>query len=631
MYTFPRIIRIDLSSERVTHEQAPSELLRDFIGGRGLGTWVYINEAGYGQEPFAPTNPMVFATGPLTGTTYPTAARSVLVSRSPLTGTISSSNIGGRFGTIMRKAGADILVITGKAKDLSILRFDGENIEISPMKELEGLDTHETEKRLKQSNTKAAILSIGPAGEKLIPYASITHDLEHDFGRGGLGAVMGSKNLKAIIVDGELEIPVFDEEKQRKHVKKMIQQLRKSELYRLYNSYGTKFFTSIYNSLGGMTVHQYEKNQDERIERLAEVEIKKFEVAHKSCSKCPVACRHTYEINGEKIYTPEFETIGTLGPNLGFFDPEIVLPLGEKLTKMGVDTISAGHTVATFLKLVKAGRIEKPENKTWDFESKDILELFDAIIEEDNEAGKLLAKGGAKMAQELGNPDFSPQVKGMAFAVYEPRKFMGQALGYGISSRGACHLHGGATIAVEALGTPLRVDKLTWRGKGKLVANSLKIVTLIDSLVTCVHAFYLYVNLSMMAKTTPSAISSRFTSWVPSIALKFLNYSTMATALHNVIGERFSTKILDEAAQRIITLERLYNTKVGFSKKDDYLPKPFYERGTPQSKPIDKKQYTRELQNYYKAMGWNEDGMPKSETIKKLGLEKIASKPVHLA
>ncbi len=629
MYSFPRIVRIDLSSEKVTQEQVPPGLLRDYIGGRGLGTWAYIDEAGYGQDPFAPTNPMVFATGPLTGTTYPTAARSVLVTRSPLTGTISSSNIGGRLGTILRKAGADVLIVTGKANNLSLLKFDGENIEISSAKTLEGLDTHEVDNKLKQNHPKAAILSIGPAGEKLIPYASITHDLEHDFGRGGLGAVMGSKNLKAIIIEGSLKIPLFDEEAQRKHVKKMVQQLKKSELYRLYNSYGTKFYTSIYNSLGGMTVNQYEKNKDERIERLAEVEIKKFETAHKSCSKCPVACRHTYEVNGEKIYTPEFETIGSLGPNLGLFDPSIVLPLGEKLTKMGVDTITAGHTVATFIKLVKAGKIKEPENRKWDFGSKDILELFDAMIATDSEVGRLLSKGSAKMAQELGAPELSPQVKGMEFAVYEPRKFMGQALGYGISNRGACHLHGGATIAVEALGAPLKVDKLTWRGKGKLVANSLKIVTLIDSLVTCVHAFYLYVNLNVMAKATPSAISSRFTSWVPSIALKFLNYSTMAVALENVTGEKFSTKTLDQAAQRIITLERLYNAKVGFSKEDDYLPRPFYERKTPESDPIDRHQYTRELKNYYKAMGWDEDGLPTAKTIEKLGLGEVASKPVH--
>ncbi len=625
MQTFPRIMRIDLTSEKVTREQSSSALLRDFIGGRGLGTWVYINEAGYGQEPLASSNPMVFATGPLTGTTYPTAARSVLVTRSPLTRTISSSNMGGRFGTILRKAGTDVLIVAGKTEELSILVFDGENIEIKSARDLKGLDTHQTDKTLKQTYPKAAILSIGPAGEKLIPYASITHDLEHDFGRGGLGAVMGSKNLKAIVIEGKQKIPLYNAEIQRKHVKKMIKQLKKSELYRLYNSYGTKFYTSIYNSLGGMSVNQYERNRDERIEQLAEVEIKKFEIAHKSCSKCPVACRHTYELKGEKIYTPEFETIGTLGPNLGFYNPEIVLPLGEKLTKMGVDTISAGHTIATFVNLVKAGKIEQPDNKRWNFESEDILELFDNIIETDNEIGQLLAKGSAKMAQHRGLPELAPHVKGMEFAVYEPRKFMGQALGYGISPRGACHLHGGAAIAVEALGTPLRVDKLTWRGKGKLVANSLKIVTLIDSLVTCVHAFYLYVDLNMMAKTTPSAISSKFTSWVPSIALKFLNYSTMATALQNVTGEKFSTGMLDKAAQRTITLERIYNINAGFSKDDDYLPRPFYEKKTPESEPIDKKQYTRELQNYYEAMGWDKEGVPRPETIKKLGLEKIVS------
>ncbi len=616
---FPRVTVIDLEEEKVSALDIDKNILKEYLGGRGLGTYLFYTLVRDVRNAVDPRNPLVFATGPLTGTNFPTSARSSLTSLSPLTNTISSSNIGGDWGPKLRKAGIDALIIKGAREKLTYIYIDNGEITFHDADKFKGMTTYQTEEALKKEFPKSAIVSIGPAGEKLVRYASITHDYEHDFGRGGLGAVMGSKKIKAIIVSGDKEIPISDPEGHKSLAKQMTRKLKKDRLYYEYNRSGTLFYMRIYQKNNGITINYYEENSNPGVENLTDDKFEPLLVKHNSCYKCPVACRHVYQIDSEMIRTPEFESVGILGANLGVFDLKTVLPLLEHVTALGMDTISSGQTLAALRHLIKKNKIglDDPTGGKNDLET--LKHVFDGVVNNDGEVFDLLRKG----AKEIGDryaPGEVAHVKGLEFPVYEPRKFTGQALGYGISPRGGCHLRGGATIAVEALGSPLKISNRTWQGKGRLVAKSTQIIALIDSAVTCVHAFYAYVEMNPITKLSPGVVNSLLTSNMPRIALNFLHAKPLSKTLQTVTGLKISSKELFTIGQRILTLERVINNNQGFTKKDDFLPEMFYEQGTPENKPLDKKKYERELLNYYKALGWNKEGIPTRRTLQKLGI-----------
>ncbi len=618
-YVFPRTKIIDLEKQKIININPPANILKQYLGGRGIGTYFFYKYS-YPKDAFDPENMLVFATGPLTGTSFPTAARITLVSRSPLTNTVSSSNMGGNWGSQLRKAGIDVLGIKGKSEDLLYIRIFNDEITFHKDSELKGKTTHQTEKYLKTKYPKASVLSIGPAGEKRIKYASITHDYEHDFGRGGLGAVMGSKLLKAVVVEGNKEIPISDPEKYRSLSKKMTQKLKKDKLYYEYNRSGTLFYMKIYQKNSGITVNYYQQNSHPEIENLTDDKFEPFLKKHNSCYKCPVACRHTYEVDSELVRTPEFESVGIIGANMGIFDLKTVLLLTEYVTQLGMDTISSGQTLAALRHLIKEGKVSLKDPLDGKTDLNTLKETFLKIVIEDNETYELL-RNGAKYIGDKYAPGQIAHTKGMEFPVYEPRKFTGQALGYGVSSRGGCHLRGGATIAVEALGTPIKLSNTTWQGKGRLVAKSTQIIALIDSAVTCVHAFYAYVEMNPITKITPNFVNALLTSNLPKVALNFLHAKPLSRALQTITGEKLSSNQLFSIGQRILTLERIINLNYGFSKKDDFLPDFFYEKSTKENKALNKKKYEKELKNYYNALGWDEKGIPTKKTLQKLNIK----------
>lgn len=614
------LTRIDLSTGSMSQEDIPEETMRNYLGGRGLGVYSYIRETDPDIEPFDPENSLVFSIGPLVGTTFPTATRISLVSKSPLTNTISSSNMGGYFAPQLRKTGTTVLLITGSIDVLSYLYFDGNKFAITPCPELKGLPVKETEDRLKEKHGKAAILSIGPAGENLVKFASATHNKENDFGRGGLGAVIGSKNLKAIIIEGDrgFKYKVYDKSEVQKFAKEMNKITRESTLYTEYNCLGTNMFGPYYKEIDGLTVNNYTGAIDDKGDQLYGKNLNIYSTKHTACYGCVIACRHHYEIGDCEVLSPEFESIQLLGPHLGIFDPEIVLPMTELVSDLGMDTISAGHAMSTLQYLIRSGKIDKDE-----LTDSDIKTLFFEIANASSELSKEMGLGELPFASHYGAQDEVMHVKGMGFPAYEARAMIGQGLGYGVSSRGGCHIRGGAIVAAEGLSEPIEIDPKTWMGKGKLVSIGTKLVVLIDSIGICLHDYPAYIKLAKLGQYTPNFIRKKFTSVVPSIALALLTATPMKTAVNWITGFEYSEKEFKKVGWRVLTLERMYNNRQGFTKEDDFLTDKLYKKGTPKNEPLNRDKYERELLIYYKSMGWDSEGIPKEETIKKLGLEDI--------
>lgn len=615
-----KIAHIDLNKNKLEFISYPEQIARDYIGGRGLGVYTFVKEIGMDVEPLTEENGLVFTIGPLVGTRFPTAVRTSLVSISPLTNSISTSNMGGRLGPSIRRANIDGLLITGKLLELSYLVFDGAEFSIHSAKHLSGKTVQETELKLREIHS-GAIMTIGPAGENLVKYASITHNLENEFGRGGMGAIMGSKNLKAIIIDGDKsnKYEVHDAEGVKEYEKKLINLTKNHSIYEKYNKHGTKFYTRIYQESEGLGVDNYTRNQDSRMEALFEDKFLDFQTKHTACSGCVVACRHHYKIKDEIIKTPEFESIQLLGPNLGIYDPEIILPLTEYITNLGMDTISTGHILAIYKNILLK---ENESISTVELVDKYYL-LLDEISLRSSTLGDELADGSTSYVRNNKLDHVVAQVKGMEFSAYAPRKIFGQGLGYGISSRGACHIRGGVSIGVEILKEPVSVNPKTWSGKGKLIGLNTVIISLIDSIGTCIHDFYVYIDLHLSIKYLPKAIKQPFISHTPSLFLPMLNCSPMVKAIKLINGTNYKRRELYDVGRRMLTLERLINNHRGFKTEDDFLPDKFYMEDTPENKALDKRKYARELKNYYKSMGWNEEGVPTAETIEALNLNEL--------
>ncbi len=606
----PRFAAIDLTTQKSKIIEFNENEFKEYIGGRGLAVYAYTKHISennlWDLSPLDPNVPMIFSAGPLVGTRYPTAYRCNLTSLSPLTNTISSSNMGGRFSSVLKRTGYDGLFITGKLPSLSYMHFNGE-FSVHPADNLKGLSVVETEKILSEKYPRSAIASIGPAGENMVYFASITHNYENEFGRGGLGAVMGSKNIKAIVIErsDNYKFAVYDPDGMRKHAEKLRNVTKNSKLFLEYNKLGTGFFGPYYKSIGGTTIDNFRKSEHSRLPQLYGVNIENYKVKHSSCSGCVVACRHHYNINDQIVLTPEFETVNMLGSNIEQFNPEIVLPLTEYVTHLGLDGVSTGHVLAVLKEMGKLENFSKEQ-------------LFDVVNQ--ISSGKIARKGAYEFAKSNNIGEIVPQVKGMGFAVYDPRAVKGQGLGYGVSSRGACHLKGGGTIGVEVLKTPIGVSPSTWSGKGKLVSFGTKVTTLIDTIGTCIHDYHVYISLMIVGKLTPDLIRKPFVSLFPSIALPMVSTKPMSIAIKYITGYKLSNSELFSVASRILTLERLYNNSRGFSSKDDILPERFFVEGTTHNKALNKNTYLRELKNYYKSMGWNKEGIPTDATISKLNL-----------
>jgi len=588
-----RFLRIDLSKEEINIEELQDDLLENYLGGRGIGVKLLCDNLEKEVDPLSPKNILIFAIGPLTGTIAPTTGRFALVTKSPLTNTIMHSNSGGFWGVGLKRCGFDALYITGRLKQQSYIVIDGTTAEIKEAADLWGLTTEETLERLQNIEGKCQVLSIGPAGENLVRIAAIMNQAQRAFGRGGVGAVMGSKGLKAIVVkNGKKK---FQENLGQM---KMVNQVAsdKIKVFPVTSQgmplFGTAVMIKVINAFGMLPVNnnQMAYIADVRVDEISGESLReRFLEKAEGCYACPIRCgrlTNTGEMQGKG---PEFESLWALGPQCGIFDLKIITHANYFCNNYGLDTISVGDTIACAMELQQRGFLEDSAMK---FGNSEILcDLIQKIAFKEG-VGEELAEGALRFAERYEAAEYAMQVKGLELPAYDPRGSMGQALNFATSNRGACHLTG-YLIGMELLGVPKLVDRFSL-AKSDLLVLKQNQSAVEDSLVVC--------------KFVGFALGLEY-------QVRFLNIVT---------GKDYTIDKLIEIGERIYTLERLFNIREGFSRKDDTLPIRFLKEPLQEGPskgyevPLEKL-----LEDYYRIRRWDENGIPTDEILQKLNLERL--------
>lgn len=563
-------LRIDLSRGNIKEEKISIKIAERYIGGRGLGAYLYLRES-------LEDNPVIIALGPLSGSPLPCTGRASLTTKSPLTGAILDSNVGGSFGALLRKAGYDFLIINGRA-DLPVYLFiSDKEVRLEEASKLWGLNTLETSERLKELyGKKLSVISIGPAGENGVRFANIMENGRRAFGRGGAGAVLGEKKLKAIAVTGEKVIEIKDKERLSSAKYEILRLLTTHPLTsKLLPELGTAGTMRVINYFETLGTKNFNQRSFPQAEKISGEELKRrFLKSRGGCFNCPILCERVCEIDGRKTVGPEFETLWALGANLYISNLRFIIELNEKANLLGLDTISLGGVLAFAMELKEKGLADLGVSFG---ETNGVSELTEDIaLRRGN--GQILSLGVKEASQILGGEDFAMHVKGLELPAYDPRGSLGMGLGYATSNRGACHLRGGFSVSFEIYGVPRRIDRLASAGKGAHVARAQDTGAIIDSLIVCKFAM----------------LSTSLHHW--------------ARALNALTGSDYTASDLKKIGERIFNLERVINRKFGFSSKHDILPERIGREI-----PLDEM-----LKEYYEYRGWEENGLPKESKLREL-------------
>ena len=608
-----KIAYVDLSSEKVTYKELNSSDIDLFIGGIGLATKILIDEIPDPKiDPFDPNNVLIFMTGALTGTPIYGSSRYVVVAKSPLTLAWGEAHAGGFWGVELKKAGFDGIVIKGRAKSPVYLYVHDNDVEIRDAEKLWGLDVFETDTALKKelNDNDVKIATIGPAGEKLARIAGIAADIQPNgprfAARTGMGAVMGSKNLKAIAVKGSGKIEVKDATRITKVLSRLLPLIMSSPTAQILAVYGTAGEVEEFYEYGDMPIKNFSLGEFEGYKNLTgqSFKEKKIVVDVYGCWGCPIRCWKVMEIDGKRMRAPEYETIAALGTLLMIDDPHYLAKVNELCDRYGIDTISTGVTIAWAIECFERGLISKEDTNGLELKwgDKDVVLKLVEMIGKREGFGRILGEGCKRAAKIIGKGTeaYCMQVKGLEVPMHDPRAFKGMGLQYATSNRGADHLYG-LFFRIEQgqrmhdLRIYERVDRFAYKGKGWMVATMEMWHEVLEAMGLCkfvdippAHVAGLYAYVTGIRKTIPELLK---------------------------IGKR------------IFTLKRLFNIANGVSKKDDTLPRRFL------SEPLNEggcKGQVVELElmlkEYYEYMGWNEDGIPKKEVIEELGLVEYVKK-----
>lgn len=602
-----RLLRVDLTKGAIWEEELREDAARDFIGGRGLGIHYLLKEGDPKGDPFCGKNPLIMMAGPLTGTGAPTGARYMVTTLSPLTGAITCSNSGGMFPTELRKAGWDGIIFTGKASHPTYLWVDGDKAELRDATELWGKTTHQTDEALRgQTDAQAKVACIGPAGERLVRFASIMNDKDRAAGRSGVGAVMGSKNLKAVVVRGKQRISLHDPEEFKKITSRILKKF--NETYKdsppPLRLHGTAVTVMATQNYGVFPTRNFQTGVFPGWESIhGETLSRRFLVTHKACFACPISCGRVtrvtespFEGEGEG---PEYETVYALGSNCGVDNLAAVTKANYLCNELGMDTISMGSTIACAMELVQKGFLSEREvGRRLSFGDAEALVELTRITGFREGFGDLMAEGSLRLATRYGHPELAMVSKGQDFAGYEPRGEQGMALAYATSPIGASHMRGDPAY-FELLGVPCNVDPLSWQDKPRVVAKWQDLFCIIDSAGLCV--FFSVRNLIRPELMAP-----------PVGIMELLNAAT---------GAEYSLEELERAGERIFNAERVFLVKAGFSRADDTLPPRMLKEPLPEGPGKGMVCHLEEmLTEYYQVRGWNEEGVPTNEKLRELKL-----------
>jgi aldehyde:ferredoxin oxidoreductase len=599
-----RLLDIDLTAGKINEQGIPGDYARDFIGGSGLGVRLLWDSLDPKRDPLDPASPLLWITGPLTGTGGPTTGRSSICARSPQTGLWGESNIGGFVGPELRYAGYDGVLITGRANAPVYLWIHNGQAELRDASHLWGkTDIYETQRIVKtEVEVQARVACIGLAGEHGVPYASILSDHGRAAGRTGMGALMGSKNLKALAVRGTGKLVyVRDEEYKRLRVEAN-RALREENLTSVFRETGTAGAADYLQMLGDMPQKYWTQATFEGASRIGGAVMAETILTGKSaCQGCVISCGREVTINegpyatNSQVKGPEYETICSFGSQLLVDDLSIITALGNRCDAVGMDTISAGNTIALAYLMFDRGIITAADTGGLELRWGDARPCFDLIeqIARREGFGALLAQGSRALAAHYGVEELAVQVNNLEVPMHDPRAMTGQALVYVTSPRGACHNQGDYFLvemgnSIDDLGIPM-TERLEDGGKAHYVARHQDWRTVCNSLVTCLFA------------ATP-----------PSTYVKLLSAAT---------GHDWSLEEMMRAGERAWNLKRVFNGRLGLTRATEKLPKLLLEPLPDGGQAGHVPDMELMLHEYYAARGWDETtGLPTAQKLAELGL-----------
>jgi aldehyde:ferredoxin oxidoreductase len=595
-----RLLHVDLGAGRSVYRPLDEDRLRGCLGGVGLGTSLLLEYAPRGVDPLSPDNPLIFATAPLVGTPLTTTAKFAVVTKSPLTGFIADSLSSSHFALELKRLGIDALVVTGAAAGLVYLCIDGEHVDVRPADHLRGMSPAETQRRirLELGSPSFWIASIGVAGERRVRFATISNEGRHA-GRGGVGAVMGAKHLKAIAISGRHETTIAD----AAALATIAESLRKRSVgarTAKYRRMGTVANLSVFNHLGALPTRNFQQATFEGADAVSGESLLETTFSRRhGCASCTIQCERLFSspgTTGEQRL--EYETLFALGPLCGINDPGYVLEAARLCDEFGLDSISAGGTLAWAIETSARELLPTGCRTTLRFGDGDsILETLRAIATRTG-IGELLAEGSRRAAGRVGgaSSDWAMHVKGLELPGYEPRSLKTMALGLAVSPRGACHNRSGAYEA-DFSGT---VDRL--RGdarRGEIVAAAEDFSAVLDSLIVC----------------------------------KFLRkcfddfYGEAAEILDGVTGWRYSASELRRAGERIHTMKKIFNVREGWATGDDWLPTRLLTEplagGVANGVRLLPDELREMIDGYYAARGWNAAGLVPARKLDELSLSDV--------
>lgn len=585
-----KILDINLSDNSVETVPLDMEMARLFLGGRGLGARLLWDLVGPEVEPLSPENVLIFTTGPITASSSQTSNRFNVSTKSPLTETILHANSGGWWGMQFKRTGHDALIVRGKAEKPVMIEITPDGVQIKDAQHLWGKSVFETTEALGQNRNRRNVLCIGPAGENKVRIAAIMNDKERALARGGGGAVMGSKNLKAIVVEGKDRNRPEDQDQFKFMLYETGKLLKASPLTsQALPEFGTAVVMNVVNEIGALPTRNFQQSQFEGADKISgETITDEILVKNQACWACPITCtRISKTESGKEGEGPEFESAWAFGAQCGIDDLDAITEANFLCNDLGLDTISMGNTIGCAMELAEKGILDI--DLGFGQASKLLALINDTAYR--NGIGAELAEGSYRMAEKFGAPQLSMSVKKLEMPAYDPRGMQGQGLVYATGNRGACH-ETGNMLGPEVLALPRLLDRFATQGKAGIVSVHQDSAAVIDSLVYCK-----FVNMA--------------------VGVEFF-----ARTITAVTGELFSEEDLMMVGERVWTLERLYNLREGFTDEDDTLPdrllnEPVLEGPsegfTANLAPM--------LAEYYAFRGWDSNGIPMLDKLQELSLE----------
>lgn len=631
-----RVLQINLSTGDVTDYPWTDKDRELYIGGKTMAAKILYDTLTGRENAYREENPLIISTGPLTGTGAPSSNRFNISSLSPQTGFISSSNCGGTFGYHLKRAGIDALIITGRREEHTWIEIDNGSVTFHNADDLWGTRVTECQRLLAEKmsskrgcDIKFGKLCIGPAGENLVRYSAVISD-ERAAGRTGMGAVLGWKNVKAIAVCGNHDTPVHDPSATKKWCQKWFRYLRNhpltgNQLPRM----GTAGLVSSMQMRGLLATKNYTEGRFEHFHKVnGETLAEEYNIVNKGCLSCPIKCARTVTVEGEDVKGPELETLGLLGGGILNKDLYHILKWNKELDDLGLDTISASNTLAYAMEANERGLWDNGL-KFGDIEG--ISKIWEDIAYRRG-IGDELAEGSKRLSEKYGGKEFAMQSKGLELAAYEPRRAVGQGLGYAVSNRGGCHLNGGYLVILEGLG--LNIDAQTPHAKADFTMMFQDLMEMISATGQCLFTSYAFFPGFLITRPN-GAITSAANKLLPHLgwAIRLMNKFPQALAFHLPVFHH--TKMMQKAVgmpmtfgkylqtgERGFNLERAVNVRFGVSAAKDSLPKRLTDVPQDPNDPRTRVPLEQMKKIYYQARGWDKSGIPTCRTLKKLKIAR---------